>query len=150
MKLHRFIGLSELKALAENGKVAPQETGECLYFFNEDDVYHHSPAYELEYLSGIVGDMKIDGISRLFCMIELYLPKKRLVKEIRTYADPEGSFWDTIGVDEYHLYGAYAASDIRRVVLFADEGEVTAMAEFKAIEEAYDYLKARNVQDFKW
>lgn len=150
MKVHRFIGLSELEAIAEKGKVEPLKEGGCLYFFSEDDVFHESPEYELEYCSGIVGDMKIDGVSRLFCMIELNLPRKRLVKEIRTYADPEGSFWDTIGVEEYHLYGAYAAADIRRVVLFADDWTATEIAEFKAIDEAYGYLKARNVRDFSW
>ena len=94
--------------------------------------------------------MATDKHSRLWCLIEVFLPPNRLVHEVKPYADPEGSFFDKIYVDEFHLYGGYAKDDIQRVVLY-DEGIVYhKVCEFHDAEEAYTFLKGQNVRDYKW
>lgn len=151
MKVHRFIGLSELEAICSCGTVKPlKDKRRCLYFFPDEGMYHHSREYELEYISGIVGSYIIEDSTRVFCCIYLNIPKRELVKDIMPYADPYGSFYSKIYCDEYHLFGCYAKADIKRVVLFADNLYIEKIAEFRRVEEAYLFLKSKGCWDFDW
>lgn len=94
--------------------------------------------------------MATDKHSRLWCLIEVSMPQKRLVHEVKPYADPEGSFFAKIYVDEFHLYGGYAKEDIQRVVLYDEEIVYHKACEFHDAEEAYTFLKGQNVRDYKW
>lgn len=151
MRVHRFIGLSELEAICKEGFVKPLEGKRtCLYFFPDEGCYHHSREYELEYVSGLVGDIEIENSTRVFCCIFLDIPKKNLVWEIMPYADPDGGWYSRISCDEYHLFGSYSADDITRVVIYADKLTMEEMAEFRRVDEAYEFLKGKGCKEFDW
>lgn len=151
MMLHRFIGLSELKAICSYGIVKPLDGKRtCLYFFPNEGDYHYSREYELEYLSGVVSDIEIENTTRVFCCIYINIPKRKLIKEILPYADPEGSWFSRIYCEEYHLFGSYSKADIKSIVLFADKLNKEKIAEFRRVEEAYLFLKSKGCRDFDW
>ena len=142
MLVHRFIGLSELEALVTEGIVSPSKSNgrDRLYFWDSEE--HTSPAYQLEYLSGIVGEIDSSKTEwRFFCLVSCDIPEDRFEKAYRTYADPEGSFWDTICQDELHLYGAYRKEDVKSVMLYVDDRfGFKEDKSFDTIEDAYRFL----------
>lgn len=147
MKVHRFIGLSEIQALLRDGIVKPlQENGRrCLYFFDSEE--HPSPAYQLEYVSGIVGELESDSNNyRYFCLIRCDIPEKHFVKSVEPYADPEGGWFDKIGVEELHLFGEYRKEAVKAVELYIDHYFQYKMhSSYNTVEEAYEFLKSKNV-----
>ena len=119
MLVHRFIGLSEIEALLNDGVVKPlaENKRDCLYFFDSDE--HGCPCYQLEYLHGIVGEMfshKTDD--RFYFLIHCDIPEKRFKVVCERYADPYGSWFDTIGENELHLHGSYLKKDVKSVTLY--------------------------------
>ncbi len=142
MIVHRFIGLSELEALVTEGIVSPSKSNgmDRLYFWDSEE--HTSPAYQLEYLFGIVGEIKsIKTEWRFYCLVSCDIPKYRFKKAYRTYADPEGSYWDTICQEELHLYGAYRKEDVKTVTLYTDHYFGFKLHSFyDTIEDAYRFL----------
>lgn len=148
MLVHRFIGMSEIEALVNEGFVEPLEENvnqwrcreKCLFFFDSDK--HECPSYQLEYLSGIVGEVySHKREERFFCLILCDIPEDRFQKECETYADPEGSFFATIGVDELHLFGAYRKEDVKGVRLYTDAGWGYSLhSSYDTIEDAYKFL----------
>ena len=141
MKVIRFIGSSELIAVARDGQVSPIHNGwvshfgtgnqkdkPCLWFFPYDnDSYaygFHSPEYRLQYLHGIVAEENhiLNGkATDFYICLHLDLPKKDLTIDTQRYADPEGSYFDTIHVDEFLLHRPYQKSEVRKVEIYVDE-----------------------------
>lgn len=144
MKVHRFIGLSEIQALIQEEVVRPlPENGrDRLYFWDSEE--HTRPAYQLEYLLGIVGEIESSKTEwRFFCLVSCDISEDRFEKAYRTYADPEGSYWDTICLEELHLYGAYRKEDVKSVRLYVDDRfGFKEDKSFDTIEDAYEFLKS--------
>ncbi|MBO6031764.1 MAG: hypothetical protein J6Q22_09845 [Prevotella sp.] len=144
MLVHRFIGITEIEALLNSGVVNPlaENKRDRLYFWDSEE--HTSPAYQLEYLLGIVGEIKSSKTEwRFFCLVSCDISEDRFEKAYRTYADPEGSFWDTICLEELHLYGAYRKEDVKSVRLYVDDRfGFKEDKSFDTIEDAYEFLKS--------
>jgi len=141
MKVIRFIGSTELVALARDGQVSPRhdmwvspfgngnkKDKPCLWFFPYDnDSYAygmHSPEYRLQYIHGIVADEDyiLNGKSTQFYIcLHLDITSKDFAVDTQSYADPEGSFYDRIYVDELLLHRPYKKSEVRKVEIYADE-----------------------------
>jgi hypothetical protein len=142
MRVVRFIGSSELIALARDGQVSPlhnrwvshfgtenQKDKPCLWFFPyNNDSYAYgsdSPEYRLNYIDGIVAEEKniiLNGQSTYYYIcLHLDLPKKDLTTDTQRYADPEGGYFDTIHVDELLLHRAYKKSEVKKVEIYCDE-----------------------------
>lgn len=151
MMVHRFIGLSELEALLTKGIVSPLEENRrnCLYFFDSNE--HGCPGYQLEYLSGIVGEMfshKTDD--RFFFLIHCDIPEECFKVVFERYADPKGSWFATIGVDELHLHGSYQKKDVKAVTLYTDDNfGFKRHSSYDTIEEAYEFLKSIDVHSVR-
>ena len=143
MLVHRFIGISELEDLVTEGIVNPSKSNGRDRFYFWDSEEHTSPEYQLEYLSGIVGEIKSSKTEwRFFCLVSCDIPDDRFEKAYRTYADPEGSFFDTIGQEELHLYGSYRKEDVRSVRLYVDDRfGFKEDKSFDTINDAYLFLK---------
>lgn len=141
MRVVRFIGSSELIALARDGQVSPlhnkwagrfgtenQKDKPCLWFFpynNNSYAYgFHSPDYRLCYLHGIVAEERhaLNGKpADFYICLHLDLPKKDLTVDTQSYADPEGSFFSKIYVDEFLLHRPYKKSEVKNVEIYVDE-----------------------------
>lgn len=143
MMVHRFIGLSELEALLTKGIVSPLEENRrnCLYFWDSEN--HDCPSYQLEYLSGVVGEIGSEKTEyrRFFCQVSCDIPEERFKKRYRPYADPYGDWFDTILEDELHLFGEYKKEEVRGVKLFVDHNfGFEEHSSFDTIEAAYRFL----------
>lgn len=152
MMVHRFIGLSELEALLTKGIVSPLEDNRrnCLYFWDSEN--HDCPSYQLEYLFGVVGEIRSDKTEyrRFFCQVSCDIPEERFKKKYMTYADPYGAWFDTILEDELHLYGAYRKEDVKCVRLYVDDRMgFKEYKSFDTIEDAYRFLTAKDVFESK-
>lgn len=143
MRVVRFIGSTELIAVARDGQVSPlhnmwvshfgnvnKKGKPCLWFFpyaNPSYAYGiHSPEYRLKYLYGIVADEKhiLNGKStNFFICLHLDITRKDLTVDTQSYADPEGNFFDKIYVDELLLHRPYQKSEVRKVEIYADVGD---------------------------
>lgn len=151
MLVHRFIGISEIEALLNDGVVKPlaENKRDCLYFFDSDE--HECPCYQLEYLFGIVGEMfshKTDD--RFYFLIHCDIPEKRFKVVCERYADPDGSWFETIGVDELHLHGSYRRKDVKSVTLYTDHYfGFKQHSSYDTIEEAYEFLKSMDVHSVR-
>lgn len=151
MLVHRFIGLSEIEALLKDGVVNPlaENKRDCLYFFDSDE--HECPSYQLEYLYGIVGEMfshKTDD--RFFFLIQCDIPEERFKVVCERYADPDGSWFDTIGVYELHLHGSYRKNDVKTVTLYTDDKfGFKQHSSYDTIEEAYEFLESMDVHSVR-
>ena len=149
MLVHRFIGMSEIEALVNEGFVEPLEENvnqwrcreKCLFFFDSNK--HECPSYQLEYLFGIVGEIHSHKTGKqYFCLVLCDIPKKRFKKKYMTYADPYGDWFDTILEDELHLYGKYQKKDVKGVQLYTDvHWGYDLHSSYDTIEEAYKFLK---------
>ena len=98
----------------------------CLWFFPYDnDSYaygDHSPDYRLQYLQGIVARENhiLDGrATDFFICLHLALPEKDLTTDTQPYADPEGSYFDRIFVDELLLHRPYQKDEVEKVEIYA-------------------------------
>lgn len=140
MRVVRFIGSSELIALARDGQVSPihsrwdshfgttnRKDKPCLWFFpyNNDSYAYgfHSPDYRLQYLHGIVAQENhiINGKPADFHIcLHLDLPKKDLTTDTQSYADPEGHFYAKIYVDEFLLHRPYKKQEVKKVEIYTD------------------------------
>lgn len=143
MIVHRFIGLSELEALVTDGIVRPlEESGrKCLFFWDSDK--HDCPSYQLEYLTGIVGEIKSDKTEwrRFFCLVSCDIPDEMLKKKYMTYADPYGDWYDTMVEDELHLFGEYKKEEVKCVRLYVDDRMgFKEYKSFDTIGDAYRFL----------
>ena len=143
MMVHRFIGLSELESLLTKGIVSPlEENGRnCLYFWDSEN--HDCPSYQLEYLSGVVGEIRSDKTEyrRFFCLVSCDIPEGRFKKEYMTYADPYGAWFDTILEDELHLFGEYKKEDVKCVRLYVDDRMgFKEYKSFDTIGDSYRFL----------
>ena len=140
--VHRLLGNAELVALVTERIVSPSKSNgrDRLYFWDSEE--HTSPEYQLVYLSGIVGEIESSKTEwRFFCLVSCDIPEGRFEKAYGTYADPEGSFWDTIGQEELHLYGAYRKEDVRSVRLYVDDRfGFKEDKSFDTIDDAYRFL----------
>ena len=147
MLVHRFIGLSEIEALLNDGVVNPLEKNkrDCLYFFDSNE--HECPSYQLEYLYGVVGEIySHNQRERYFFLIHCDIPEDRFQVVCETYADPEGSWFATIGVEELHLFGEYRKESVKAIELYTDHYFGFKLhSSYDTIEEAYEFLKANNV-----
>ena len=143
MRFVRFIGIEELDVLIKTGKVKPVKgRRDCLYFFPAEGemcdgwgTEFHTVEYRYEYVSGIVSDYYIDD-RRICIVLNLDIEKTGLEQVVETYADPEGSFWDTIGVVEYHSKKGYEIEDVVSVDIFQQK---LAMS-FLSLEKHFDNL----------
>ena len=151
MLVHRLIGLSEIEALLKDGVVNPlaENNRDCLYFFDSDE--HGCPSYQLEYLHGIVGEMFLHKTDdRFYFLIHCDIPEKRFKVVCERYADPEGSWFETIGVDELHLHGSYRRKDVKSVTLYTDHYfGFKQHSSYDTIEEAYEFLKSMDVHSLR-
>ena len=151
MMVHRFIGLSEIEVLLNDGVVnsLAENNRNCLYFFDSDE--HGCPGYQLEYLSGIVGEMFSHKTNdRFFFLIHCDIPEKCFKVIFERYADPEGSWFATIGVDELHLHGSYRKKDVKAVTLYTDDNfGFKRHSSYNTIEEAYEFLKSIDVHSVR-
>ena len=108
-----------------------------------------SPWYRLSYVSGIVASVpaNIDGENEsLSVCIHLDIPKKDLVEDEQTYADPEGGFYSTMIVTEYLLHRPYLATEVEKVELYFTYAELTTEFLHRTFQEpssALEYLKQR-------
>ena len=152
MLVHRFIGLSEIEALLKDGVVNPlaENQRDCLYFWDSEK--HDCPSYQLEYLFGIVGEIRSDKIEygRFFCLVSCDIPEGRFKKKYMTYADPYGDWFDTILEDELHLHGSYRKKDVKTVTLYADDKfGFKQHSSYDTIEEAYEFLESMDVHSVR-
>lgn len=151
MLVHRFIGLSEIEALLKDGVVNPlaENNRDCLYFFDSDE--HGCPSYQLEYLHGIVGEMFLHNTDdRFYFLIHCDIPEKRFKVVCERYVDPDGSWFETIGVDELHLHGSYRSKDVKSVTLYTDHYfGFKQHSSYDTIEEAYEFLKSMDVHSVR-
>ena len=99
------------------------------------------------FTSGIVGEIESSKTEwRFFCLVSCDIPEERFEKAYGTYADPEGSYWDTICFEELHLFGAYRKEAVKAVELYTDHYFGFKLhSSYDTIEEAYEFLKANNV-----
>lgn len=150
MNLIRFVGLEEIEVLLKDGKVLPiKPKRDCIYFFPKECEGHSIP-YRLEYISGIVSDYfvpnRIDGHQWLFICLNIDLAKKALEESYKTYADPEGSFFDTILVQEYHRKEGYSKDDVESVDIWGYDnpwGVGDLIQHFESLEEAREWMKQK-------
>lgn len=109
MKLYRFVGKNELKALRKDKKVynhtifrdkghKTDSVGFC--FFEFEDEYDVEYAYE--YMSGIVSE---------YAVVVVDINKNRLKEGYGTYADPYGSWHETFLKEEYSTI-EYEANEV--------------------------------------
>ena len=143
MKVIRFIGSSELTALARDGQVSPlhnrwvglfgnenKKDKPCLWFFpHNNDSYaygFHSPEDRLQYISGIVAEerhaLNNGKLASFYICLHLDLPKRDLTTDTQSYADPEGSYFAKIYVDEFLLHRPYKKSEVKKVEIYIEEG----------------------------
>ena len=152
MLVHRFIGMSEIEALVNEGFVEPLEENvnrwrcrqKCLFFFDSDK--HECPSYQLEYLSGVVGEIySHKRKERYFCLVLCDIPEERFENKCESYADPEGGWFDTICVDELHLFGEYRKESIKSVTIYTDHyfGFIEHSS-YNTIDDAYRFLKEQD------
>lgn len=153
MMVHRFIGLSEIEALINDGVVKPlaENNRICLYFWDSEN--HDCPSYQLEYLFGVVGEIRANKTEyrRFFYLVSCDIPKGRFKKKYMTYADPYGAWFDTILEDELHLFGEYKKEDVKCVRLYVvdDRMGFKEYKSFDTIEDAYRFLTAKDVFESK-
>lgn len=149
MLVHRFVGLSEIEALVKDGFVRPlpEHGRRCLYFFDSNE--HASPDYQLEYLSGIVGEIYLKKTEQhIYCLINCEIEDEKFLRACGTYADPEGSFWATIGVEELHLFGKYKKDEVKTITIYVSHHfGFKRQEDFNSIEDAYEFLKSKDAHE---
>ena len=157
MKLIRIVGISELNALVKDGCVYPIKDRKCLYFFparNErikeykGDAEWQEVPYRLLYLAGIVSSYYTSKLSgkfiRFFICLNLEIYKKRLQPSWETYADPYGSFFDTITNCEFHLTDGYDRAAVKSIDIYAEAAlfeYADKIKTFTDIEEAKKWIE---------
>jgi len=135
MKFVRFIGEQELEALLQDGKVQPlhktwsnclgygvAKSEPCLWIFPEqtgDYEYcqNDTPEDRLMYCGGIVTDTTFklnnkDKYGNIAVHLDLPDNDDSIVRDIQEYADPYGSYYDTMDVVEYNLKRPYLLSEV--------------------------------------
>ena len=157
MKFIRFISIRELEALLEDGKIKPiKGNRECLYFFpaqgEESSVHgtvYHSVSYRFEYVSGVVAEISSDDYRRCI-VLNLEMDEDKLEPAVLPYADPEGSFWETIGVLEYHKKDGYKISDVVSVDIYKQPSFSFGLVEekhFDDLKECYEWISSMGLHD---
>lgn len=148
MRFIRFVSIEEIETLLKDGKVLPiKPRRDCLYFFPLDNDGGSIP-YRLQYLSGVVEeyDAHIEDRKTLwfFVCLNLELDETKLKRECRSYADPEGSWFDTIGVEEYHGKDGYRIEDVKSVDIWGYDdpfGWAKLIKHFDDVGEARTFVK---------
>jgi hypothetical protein len=98
MKLFRFVGEQELKKLLRGERIVPinSHKGRRTTFHDQNVIFFFEMSlgikYAFEFVSGIVDTYAVVAVEHPF-------PKRGY----GTYADPYGSFFDTMQVDEFAL-----------------------------------------------
>lgn len=157
MRFVRFIGIEELDVLLTTGDVKPiKERRDCLYFFPSQGEKckgwgcdYHSVPYRYEYVSGIVSDYHSDD-GRRCIVLNLEMEEDDLEQDFATYANPEGSFWDTMSVLEYHSKHGYNIGDVLSVDIFKEPWGSFGLEHekhFDSLHECKEWLNAIGIGD---
>lgn len=118
MKLRRFISKEELDVLVREGEVKPIKN--MCYFFDVNESHCFDVDYQIEYVSGVVG--MIDNKERsMYIVLDISLPKKSLKPKLMSWADPYGSFFDTILVNEFRNKTGYKLFDVKKVTVWGKD-----------------------------
>ena len=136
MKLFRFMSIAELKKLLNKEELSNNtkheaHTNSVGFCFMK---YKETPEEAYEYLSGIV--------SNDVCVV--FETNKRLKKTYGIYADPIGSFFDTITKDEYCI-NKYSLKDFKILQLAKPKYSNS----WKWYTNVNEYLKYFDIQKHK-
>ena len=115
MKLRRWVSLEELKTLVNTGEVKPKE--KYCYFFDLQECYCNNVKEQLSYISGVVGEYKTKN-GTYFISLDINLPKRNLIDKFMRWADPYGSFWDTIYVMEKRNKTGYTLANVEKAKVY--------------------------------
>lgn len=139
MQLIRFVGREELVALNEEGKILPKNIHnafsdgagkEVIYTFPLME--YTTPKNRLDYLTGIVtaNSYNEDGGDYYICLF-LDIPDTEIEEGYGTYADPYGSFFDTISEKECYIK-QYTREQVFKVEIYY---EAKSSFSFKKVYE---------------